>query len=164
MAITIKPSQIRIKGLSDDIDEIDSVKVATIDETEIMSDGMIVYGIDLPGGISLADDAENVVVDITHKNTSVKTLAVNNIRLENKEEGKKYEILTDTVNVTLRGSIGEYFTYFDAENVTVVLDLKNYHGITGTVTVPAQIEIINSSDNAVIYPLGSYSVNLAITK
>ena len=162
--VSIEPAQIRIKGLSDDIDEIDSVKVATIDETEIVGDGMIVYGIDLPGGISLADDAENVVVNITHKNTAVKTLTVSNIRLENKEEGKNYELLNDTLNVTLRGSIGEYFTYFDAENVTVVLDLKNYHGITGNVSVPAKIEIQNSSDKSVIYPLGSYTVNLAITK
>ena len=160
--VAIQPSQITIKGASEAIDDISSLTVATIDETEVMSDGKIVYSLDLPNGITTTEEIENVVVDITHKNTSVKTLSVRNIRIDNAEDGKTYDFSTDNVNVTLRGTIGEYFTYFDADDVTVVLDMKNYKNIMGSVTVPAQIEINNSSNSAVIYALGSYSVNLTI--
>ncbi|MBR6920951.1 MAG: hypothetical protein IKH51_02030, partial [Clostridia bacterium] len=63
----------------------------------------------------------------------------------------------------LRGTVGEYFSYFDASDITVVLDMTNYKGMTGDVTVPAEIEISNSSSNSVIYALGSYSVHLNIS-
>lgn len=160
--LTLEPSEIRIKGASEVIDDIDYVTVATIDETEIMGDGKIVYSLDLPNGITASDSTENVVVNIKHKNTSVKTLAVKNIRLDNADNARTYNFSTDTVNVTLRGTIGEYFSYFDADDVTVVLDMKNYSNIMGSVTVPAQIEINNSSSSTVIYALGSYSVNMTI--
>ena len=129
-----------------------------------MSDGSIVYGIDLPEGITAAENIENVKVMIGHKNTAVKTFSVKNIRLENQEDGKTYTFTSDSVNVKLRGTIGEYFSYFEAEDITVVLDMANYKGMTGDVTVPATIEISNSSSDCVIYALGSYSVHLNISK
>ena len=162
--VSIEPSSIKIKGPSEIIDGIDSINVATVDETEIMSDGSIVYGIDLPEGITAAEDIENVKVMIGHKNTAVKTFSVKNIRLENQEDGKTYTFTSDSVNVKLRGTIGEYFSYFEAEDITVVLDMANYKGMTGDVTVPATIEISNSSSDCVIYALGSYSVHLNISK
>ena len=161
--LSIEPSMIKIKGSADVIENIDSLTVATIDETEIMSDGTIVYGIDLPEGITTSDTFDNVKVSIKHKNTAAKTFSVNNIRVDNAEDGKTYTFANDFVNVTLRGTIGEYFTYFDAADITVVLDMKNYAGMTGDVTVPAVISIENSSTESVIYPLGSYSVHLTIS-
>ncbi len=161
--VTLDPSEIRIKGPSDVIESIDSLKIATIDETDIMSDGTVVYSLDLPDGVTAPDSAENVKISIKHKNTAVKTLSVKNIEFENTENGKSYTPAVDSVNVTLRGTLGEYFTYFDENDVKVVLDMKNYQGMTGDVTVPARIEISNSSTNSVIYAIGSYSVHLTIS-
>ena len=64
--------------------------------------------------------------------------------------------------MTIRGTSGDYFSEFSEDNITVVLDMKNYKNILGNVTVPAQIEIINPSSENLIYALGSYSVNLVI--
>ena len=163
VSVTLEPSSIRIKGAADLIDGIDKIDVATIDETNVNNDGTIVYGIDLPEGISAAEDYDNVKVTIKHKNTATKTFSVTNIRLDNQEDGKTYTFASDSVNVTLRGTVGEYFSYFDASDITVVLDMTNYKGMTGDVTVPAEIEISNSSSNSVIYALGSYSVHLNIS-
>ena len=163
VSVTLEPSSIRIKGAADLIDGIDKIDVATIDETNVNNDGTIVYGIDLPEGISAAEDYDNVKVTIKHKNTATKTFSVTNIRLDNQEDGKTYTFASGSVNVTLRGTVGEYFSYFDASDITVVLDMTNYKGMTGDVTVPAEIEISNSSSNSVIYALGSYSVHLNIS-
>ena len=163
VSVEIVPESIKVKGPADLIDDISTINVATIDETEIMSDGSIVYGIDLPDGVTAAENIENVKVNIKHKNTAVKTFSVDNILLENPEDGKTYKFASNTVNVTLRGTVGEYFTYFDADDITVVLDMKNYKGMSGDVTVPARIEILNSSTESVIYALGSYSVHLNIS-
>ena len=163
VSVDIDPSSIRIKGATDVIDGIEKIKVATIDETNVMNNGTIVYGLDLPEGVTAAEDYENVKVTIKHKNTAAKTFSVTNIRLDNQEDGKTYTFASDSVNVTLRGTIGEYFSYFDAQDITVVLDMTNYKGMTGDVTVPANIEISNSSTDCVIYALGSYSVHLYIS-
>lgn len=162
VSINVEPAEIRIKGASDVIDDINSIVIATIDETEVMSDGKVVYELELPNGITTQQDIENVVVNIAHKNTSVKTLSVRNIRLDNGEDGRTYEFTHDSVNVTIRGTSGDYFSEFSEDNITVVLDMKNYKNIFGNVTVPAQIEIINPSSENLIYALGSYSVNLVI--
>ena len=162
VTVSVEPSEVRIKGAAEVIDDINSIIIATIDETEVMSDGKVVYELELPNGITTQQDIENVVVNITHKNTEVKTLSVRNIRLDNGEDGRTYEFMHDSVNVTIRGTAGEYFTQFDEENITVVLNMKNYKNIYGNVTVPAQIEINNPSSDTLIYALGSYSVNLVI--
>lgn len=161
--ITIEPSSIKVKGAAEVIDNLESINIATVDETEIMSDGTIVYGLDLPDGIVAAESFENPKVTIRHKNTAAKIFSVKNIRLENYEDGKTYKLYSDSVNVTLRGTVGEYFSYYDADDITVVLDMKNYKGMSGDVTVPAKIEITNSSSETVIYALGSYSVHLNIS-
>ena len=162
VSINVEPAEIRIKGAADVIDDINSIVIATIDETEVMSDGKVVYELELPNGITTQQDIENVVVNISHKNTSVKTLSVRNIRLDNGEDGRTYEFTHDSVNVMIRGTSGDYFSKFSEDNITVVLDMKNYKNIFGNVTVPAQIEIINPSSENLIYALGSYSVNLVI--
>lgn len=161
--VTLDPAEIRIKGSSEIIDDIDSINVATIDETGIMNDGSTVYYLSLPDGVSVTDDVKNVRVSIKHLNTAVRTFSVSNIRLDNAEDGRSYEFMNDSVNVTLRGTVGEYFSYFDASDITVVLDMSGYHGLTGNFTIPAKIEILNSSSTSVIYPLGSYSVHLVIS-
>ena len=163
VSVALEPSTIKIKGPTDVINGIDSINVATIDETNVNNDGTIVYGLDLPEGVTAAEDYENVKVTIKHKNTATKTFSVTNIRLDNQEDGKTYRFASDSVNVTLRGTIGEYFSYFEAQDITVVLDMTNYKGMTGDVTVPANIEISNSSTDCVIYALGSYSVHLNIS-
>ncbi len=161
--ITLEPAAVRIKGSSDVIDGIDSLTVAVIDETGVMNDGSTVYELSLPEGVTSVNDVKNVKVNIKHLNTTVRTFSVTNMRLDNTEDSKTYELTTDSVNVTLRGTIGEYFSYYDASDITVVLDMSGYHGMSGNVTVPAKIEILNSSSTSVIYPLGSYSVNLIIS-
>jgi YbbR domain-containing protein len=87
---------------------------------------------------------------------------VSNIRLDNLNEGKKYKLSSDAVNVTLRGDIGEYFSYFDESDITVVLDMKNYNDLKGNVKVPAEILINNESSSTMIYAVGSYSVSLTL--
>lgn len=161
--VTIEPATVKIKGQTDVLDGIDSINVATIDETGVMNDGTMVYSLKLPDKVTAAESYDNVKVNIKHKNTAAKTFSVKNIRLDNADDSKTYTFVTDTVNVTLRGTIGEYFSYFDAEDITVVLDMKNYKDITGDVTVPASIEITNLSTESVIYALGSYSVHLNIS-
>ena len=152
----------KIKGSASVIDEIESINVATIDETEIMSDGSTVYELSLPDGVTAISDSRNVRVDIHHKQTTVRVFSVKNFKLENEESGRTYEFASDSVNVTLRGSIGEYFSYFSADDITVILDLNNYRGITGGITVPAKIQINNGSPSN-IYALGSYSVHLTVS-
>ena len=161
--VSIEPSEMKIKGSASVIDEIESINVATIDETQIMGSGSTVYELDLPEGVTAVSDSTVVRVDIEHVNTAVRTFSVKNFMLENEESGKTYEFAVDSINVTLRGTLGEYFSHFSADDIKVVLDMNNYRGITGGITVPARIEIDNASSSSVIYALGSYSVHLTVS-
>ena len=164
--VTIEPSSVRVKGPVNKVNALDSVKIATIDETAIQNDGPISYDLDefdLYEGIAAVDEVKNVTVTIEHKNTAVKTFSVKNIRFKNEQSGSTYTFSTESINVMLRGTVGEYFSYFDEDDITVVVDMKNYKGYTGDVTVPASIEISNSSTDCVIYPIGSYYVPVHIS-
>ena len=104
-----------------------------------------------------------MTVTIKHKNTATKTLAVKNFEILNPEGGKTYSVVPEFVNVTLRGTVSDYFTFFESDDITIKLDMNDCKGKTGIVDVPAEIEIKNYSTDCVIYAVGSYSVSLNIS-
>ena len=164
--VTVEPSSVRVKGPVSKVNALDSIKIATLDETAILNDGPISYSLfdlDIYEGVTAVDDINNVTVTVEHKNTAAKMFSVKNFRLENQESGSTYTFSVDSLNVMLRGTVGEYFSYFDDDDVTVVVDMKNYKGHKGDVTVPAAIEISNSSSDCVIYAIGSYYVPVRIS-
>ncbi len=160
--ITIEPSELRLKGAVEDLAKLERLTIATIDETDINGDTALISDVALPDNVISADGVSSIKITIKHKNTTTKTFAVSDIRFENLDEGKTCTLSSDTVNVTLRGDIGEYFSYFDENNITVVLDMKNYNNMTGSVKVPARIVINNESSQTMIYAVGSYSVSLTL--
>ena len=163
--ITIEPETLKLKGPTEDLAAIDSLNIAMIDETTVSGDVVLVYDLDLPENVIAADGTSSVKINVTHKNTALRTFAVKseNIIVNNLNPDKSYTFSSETVNVTLRGDVGEWFSRFDADDIYVKLDLKNYNDISGkSVTVPAEIIINNESDTALIYAVGSYSVSLTL--
>ncbi len=160
--ISIEPGELRLKGNAEELEKIDKLTITTLDETDIDDDVVLISDINLPDNVVSADGINSVKISVKHKNTTRRTFAVSNIRLDNLNEGKKYKLSSDAVNVTLRGDIGEYFSYFDESDITVVLDMKNYNDLKGNVKVPAEILINNESSSTMIYAVGSYSVSLTL--
>ena len=164
VSVQIEPAAIRLKGSTDDLAKIESLRAAVIDETSLPEGSVntMPVNIDFPENVTSADGKSSVMITVNHIGSATQHFTVGNINLINTADNRTYTLVNESVNVAVRGDIGEYFNYFSAEDIEIVLDMKDYNDITDKViTVPAKIVINNESDS-VIYALGSYSVSLTI--
>lgn len=158
--ITISPSEITVKGESGVLDAIDQLNIMTIDEKKISSD-TIVRPITLPDSVYSVSGEENASVYIQHIGTGVKNIVIDNFKINNPNK-LKYEMLTQSVNVTLRAP-EHYLSYITSNAVSAVVDLDYDNTTSGTVAVPVKFEFTEIYDNKV-YETGEYTVLIKIIR
>lgn len=159
-SISLNPSNIKIKGDPVAIQNLDTIKLDPIDEKTILGD--TVLNLKLPENeiYEYTEEGDSVSVEIKHKNTTTKTFEVKNIELAN--AGKlDCRILTEAVNVTLRGTASRLSSLGDGENITLVVDMKDYKQQQGTFSAKANVRIPGSSSSG-IYELGEYNVSVEV--
>ena len=86
-------------------------------------------------------------------------VSTQNFRYENLPDGKQAEILTQQMTVSIFGTASDVAAVTGGD-VTVVADLSNYSGASGTYTVPATIEVDTAGDVGVS---GTYNIQVTIT-
>lgn len=156
--LTINPETITIKGETEDLDRISELNLSVIDETKVTTD-TVIQKIVMPEGITNISGTEEAVISIVFKNTSEKTLIVNNISV-NAPEGLNYELLSDSINVTIRGeklSVG----YINPKDITASVNLSFLSGSSGETSVPVLITVSDSYKKSV-YPVGDYKISVRV--
>lgn len=157
--ISFEPATVQLKGDPQELANIASLNVGTIDEKTITSDVMHVYKLQLPDGVTSTDNIDTVNVSITHIGTTVKTFAVSDIKVEGADK-LKYDVITETLAVKVRGTKA-VLDKFDKDDIKAVVNLSEYgDSVSGTVTVNASISISGNSSN--IYAVGEYPVQIKI--
>ncbi len=157
--IKVEPSEITIKGETDKIKDINSINLTTIDEKSVLGDGQYVCNINLPEGITSAENFETAVVSIKHTESYTKELVIDDITVIN-PSGLDYELMTTSVTIKVRGA-STFLSYISSENIEAIADLSNIKNVNGTVIVPLTFSIsrLYSSN---VYEIGSYSVSVKV--
>ena len=157
--ITITPSEITLKGESSVLDAIDRLNIMTIDEKTVGSD-KIVRPITLPDSVYSVSGEENASVQIEHIGTGWKNVVIDNFTVNN-PNNLKYELMTQSITVTLRAP-ENYIPYITSNSVSAVVELDYDNTTVGTVAVPVKFELMEIYDNKV-YETGEYTVLVKIT-
>lgn len=158
VTVTLDPAEVELKGDPVALDKIDSVNVATLDERRITSNVTQVYKLTPPDGTTVADGTETVRVSIAHKGTSVKAFTVSPIKVTGADK-LKYELQTSSLNVQIRGT-SDRLQKITADDITATVNLSEFNGITGTITVNAEVSVAGMSGD--LYPIGEYPVQVKI--
>ena len=158
--IRMSANTIRVSGSEAALEELgDQLVIGTIYLRDLPKDTKLTFPINLPEGVNNLSGVTEVEVEVSFSGLSVKDFVVSAINSTNVPEGMEADIITEKINVSVRGPAG-MMAALKEEDITLVVDFTGAE--TGTSTFKA----------AVIFPepfqkvgaLGTVSVSATITK
>lgn len=155
---TISPATISISGEQDDIAGVNSINVATIDLSKILTSSNLLYNIPMPTGVKNLSGAAQATVHITMPDLPIQTYNATNIEMTSIPSGYKAALVTKTVPVAIRGP-REELDQIQPSSIRLVANLQDISA-TGHYTVTAKAYLDGYEDAG---PVGEYKVVVAIT-
>lgn len=160
--IKIEPETITLAATKDVLDETDSVKLEEIDFTTLKNNVFTTDDL----GINIPADSKNI------SNTSVakfsldlssfesKTFTVDKFTAEGLSSEYKADITQNSLSVTIIGPKNQ-IDNLSSDDITAVINTKDYKGTTGSVQMPVTIKISGANS---CWAYGSYKANLTISQ
>ena len=155
---TILPGTLEIKGNSDIIQAIATIPSEEIDETKINGSASYYVKLVIPSGVINLSDSDTVYAEIQLKNNVAREAAVDRIYLQNGSSAYHYELLTESLDVTIRGK-AEILSAYHLDSIYGLVDLSGVKD-TGTVMLPVSLRIPNGDG---LYAYGTYYAEVQVT-
>ncbi|MBO5836817.1 MAG: hypothetical protein J6Q92_02880 [Oscillospiraceae bacterium] len=153
--VQINPQTIRVSGSEAQLEDIEQIKLGTIDLREVPMDDVFTFSIKLPEGIENETGVTEATVTVQFQGLETKTLRVSNFELINVPEGMNAKMITEALEVQIRGPKAQV-SRLKASNVTAVIDFTDTK--PGTVKLNAQI----TSSVTGVGAVGSYTVSATL--
>ena len=154
--IILSHQSILVSGSDRVLEGVDSVELGTIDLTEILEDQVLTFPVKLPEGVTNETGVTEVTVDVQFSKLATKKIKVTNIEAVNVPEGLKAELITQRLDIQIRGPKNTV-EKIDASQIVVKVDLTDAQ--TGMATVKAEIIIDANKVGAV----GTYNVTAKLS-
>lgn len=158
--IVIDPPSIWLSGDAEILEGINSITLGTVDLSSFQlsfNDDMTIV---IPDGTINTSGVNKADVTIQVFNLTTTKISASNIAVKNETEGYSTEIITKSLDITLRGS-EEDISQVRAENIRIVADLANQGNAEGTFEVIATVHVDGFPN---VGAVGTYKVNVRITK
>ncbi len=162
--VTIEPDTISLAGDSKLLAGINKINLASIDLTDFTTSFSDTYVIPIDNELRNVTGATEAKVTVEIVGLETKNVKVTNISCINVTEGYTAEILTRSLDVTLRGS-PESIAMLKDENIRAVADLTDMNGSVGTYMPRVRIYVDGYTDVGSIKTGGTdYSIYVQIEK
>lgn len=139
-------SSVTLSGDANQIAALGEIVLGEVALSGIEGEQTFVFGIPIPEGLVNLSGATTATLTISNRDVATRSITVTNFSYENFAEGDRLvEVLTSSLNVTLRGS-AEMLQALLPQDVTAVADLTDITNASGTYTVPAIIRIEGDPD------------------
>lgn len=154
---TIIPSTISLSGDASTLDGLNQIVLGTIDLSSFINTKTQTFTIAIPNNTTNLTGTTEASVTVSVNGLDTKQFDVTNIQAGTGSAGIKYAVVTQNLNVTLRGT-GDSLDNVKPENIRVVADLSGLGSTTGTFTVPAKVYV--DGDTANLGAVGNYTVTV----
>ncbi len=158
--VTIEPSSITIIGDAEIVDEINTISLGTIDLSSFTSNYTREMPIILPDGVSIQSGVTSATVNISIVGLDTIQVTSSNFQITNETDGYSADLLTESLNVTIRGSASR-LNGITAQNVRIVVSLEGIGNSEGMFTIEPRIYIDGVSG---VGAVGDYEVNVRVSK
>jgi YbbR domain-containing protein len=158
---TITPSSITVSGDAETLNALNQIVLGTIDLSSFISTTTQTYTIAIPNNTTNLTGTTEASVSVSVNGLETMLTNVTNIQVVNNTPGYNCTIVTQSRDVTLRGS-AEALSKVIPDNVHIVADLSGLGATTGTFTVPAKIYVYG--DTGTVGAVGIYTVTVLITR
>lgn len=155
--ITLNPTTIRVSGPETLLADLEYLEVGTIDLSTVVQVETKTFTIQLPEGVTNETGVTSVLVDVAFPNLRTVKLTVNEIVIVGLPEGLEAELITQALDVTLRGPL-EQISGIRVADLTVTVDLSN--ATPGTFTQGVTVTV--SSRFPDVGTMGTNSVSVTV--
>ena len=155
----IEPSSITVFGDAALLKDVDSLVLGNYDLSKLTASTTLSYTIPIPDGVENSSGISRATVHISFKDLAETTVTVTDITCENIPEGKNVDVLTQELDVLLRGT-SEDLEGISGDDVSLIADLENVGSASGSYTVPARVVIHLDRDIGTTH---TYQVQIRIT-
>ena len=156
--IKIDPSNISISGSEALLEDVEYIRLGSIDLSTMEEGSEITYPIVLPEGITNLSERPEALVTVKFLDLAIKELTINQIKAINVPEGLEAEFLNQVLKVRFRGPT-KVMEKLKAENVVVVVDFSGKQ--IGSFTIKPIITTPGEPFTRV-GPVGTYSVSATL--
>ena len=158
-SITVEPATIRVSGSEAQLEDLEQIQIGTIELGKILKDSQLSFDIVVPEDVTNETGITQATVDIKFPNLKTRTLTVTNIRAVNVPANMKLDMITQALELIVRGPI-ELVDSLKETDVTVLVDFSQ--ATIGTATASAQISF--GSAYAEVGVMGDYTVSATLTE
>lgn len=153
--VTVEPATIRVSGSDNLLEGLEQLELGTLDLGEMPADEVLKFPIKLPEGINNETGVAEATVDVKFPGLVTKTLTVTEITAINVPEGMKVEMITEALEIQLRGPESQ-IENLKAEDITVTVDFTGAQ--PGTVKLKPEI----AGSTPEVGAVGTYTVSATV--
>ena len=159
--ITVEPETIDIAGEADEIAQYKTLTLTgAIDfSTVTLENSEFTFEIPMPAGVKNVSNVNEASVTVKLNGFKETELPVTNFNISNAPEDKEITVVTKSLDVRVVGSAAQ-INMLTTDSVYAKIDLAEYAGKNGTVEVPVQIGVTDSTSCWIV---GKYSVQILIS-
>ena len=158
--ITIDPASVTLAGDSALLAGMNKLILATIDLTDFSSTFTETYTIPIDNELKNTTGVTKATVTVEIVGLETKTFRVTNFSCINATEGYEADIITESKEITLRGT-PEALAQIKAENIRAVADLTDYKESTGTYMPQVKVYVDGFTD---VGAIGENTISIEIRK
>ena len=158
--ITIDPVSVTLAGDSSLLAGMNKIILATIDLTDFSSTFAETYTIPIDNELKNTTGITKATVTVEIVGLETKTFRVTNFSCINATEGYEADIITESKEITLRGT-PEALAQIKAENIRAVADLTDYKESTGTYMPQVRVYVDGFTD---VGAIGENTISIEIRK
>lgn len=157
--ITMSTEKIQVTGSDAILEDLEELKVGTVELGEILEDQVLTFPIVMPAGIHNETGITEVEVGVKFEGLTTKTLNLTDFKTVNIPAGMSAQLITQALEVVVRGP-EKSVNAITAEDCTVTVDLSGAQ--PGSATIKA--EIGTSGSYSEVGAVGAYSVSATVKK
>lgn len=158
--ITIDPVSVTLAGDSSLLACMNKIILATIDLTDFSSTFTETYTIPIDNELKNTTGVTKATVTVEIVGLETKTFRVTNFSCINATEGYEADIITESKEITLRGT-PEALAQIKDENIRAVADLTDYKESTGTYMPQVRVYVDGFTD---VGAIGENTISIEIRK
>lgn len=158
--VSIEPSSLILAGDSELLNGMNKIILATIDLTDFASSFTETYTIPLDNELTSTTGISEAEVSVEITGLETKVFRVTNISCTNVTDGFTAEVITQSLDVMLRGD-AETLSQIKDENIRAVADLTDMNESTGTYMPKVKIYVDGFKD---VGALGENSITIEIER
>jgi YbbR domain-containing protein len=159
MSYEIDPPVVTLSGDPEILNDINQLSIGTIDLTSFTTSMSESFTITVPNDVENLSGETTATVQVEVLNMATARISATNITTRNAPENNEVNIITQSLDVLLRGP-ENLLGNITSDNIRIVADLSELGGATGTMSVSAKVYIDGYSD---VDAIGTYRISVEVS-